>query len=197
MYSVKKGFTLIEITISTILFAIIIIVVYSSFNLGLRIWRRETSDNPILQPIRVGLLKIEKELKSAFFYTGIPFKGTKEHIIFPLIISKEGTPKIRTVHYYIEKDKDLNTVKILRKVIEAGPQSKEPENVKTVFEGLDSASFNYAFKSIKPLETFVWKEDFDGTRLQRLPNGVRVSLILKKESFDKIIFIPQGELLSE
>ncbi len=188
MYSVKKGFTLVEIAISTTLFAIIIIVVYSSFNLGLGIWRDRLSVKKSLQPIRVGLLKMEKELKSTFPYSGIPFKGTKNEISFPLVVSKEDITKIDTVTYYIEKGEDSDSVRVLR---------KEAQNTRTILEGLDSASFNYAFKSSSPLETFLWKEDFDGEKLKSLPKGIRVSLVLKKEGFDKIISIPQGELISE
>ncbi|PIV39404.1 MAG: hypothetical protein COS29_02775, partial [Candidatus Omnitrophica bacterium CG02_land_8_20_14_3_00__42_8] len=115
MRYLKRGsFTLIELIVSVAILSVIVVSIYSVFSLGVRTWRRG-NENTSLQKIRLGLLKMENELKRSFFFSKVPFRGTSSEIIFPLAIKVEEAERVYIVTYYIDDDKATGFKNLMRR----------------------------------------------------------------------------------
>ena len=193
----KNGFTFIELIVSISILVIIIASIYSAFNTGLRIYKKSSTGQD-LQKIRTTLLKIDKELKGAFFFSKIPFKGAASEVIFPLVIVKQNIENIYIVSYYAEKDKNRDSYKIIRKekLFTDNPQDKK-EEIKDMFSAV-SIRFEYAYKSNDPSKNYEWQEAW-GEEQKTLPLAVRIYFKIDDtgEIYSKVIFLMQGALGSK
>ncbi len=193
----KNGFTFIELIVSILILAIIIASIYSAFNTGLRIYKRSSTGQD-LQKIRTKLLKIDKELKSSFFFSEIPFKGALSEIIFPIVILKQDAEKIYTITYQVEKDEDAEFYKLIRKEkIFTDNLQDEKEEIKDMFSTA-SIRFEYAYKSNDPSKNYEWQEAW-GEEQKTLPLAVRISFKIDGagDIYSKVIFLMQGVLGSK
>jgi prepilin-type N-terminal cleavage/methylation domain-containing protein len=188
------GFTFIELIVSISILAIIAASIYSAFNIGLQAYKRSSADQEI-QKIRTKLAKIDKELKNSFFFSEIPFSGTSSEIIFPQVVSKEDVEKIYTVTYYIEKDKNAEFYRLIRKAkIYTDKPQDEKEEITDVFSAI-SIKFVYAYKSSDSSKGYEWQEIW-GEDQKTLPSGVRIFFQIDDggEICNKTVFLMQGAL---
>jgi len=188
------GFTFIELIVSISILAIIAASIYSAFNIGLQAYKRSSADEGT-QKIRTKLAKIDKELKNSFFFSEIPFSGTSSEIVFPSVVFKEDVEKIYIVTYYIEKDKNKDFFRLIRKakIYTDNPQD-EKEEITDVFSAI-SIKFKYAYKSSGPSKGYEWQEAW-GEDQKTLPSGVRIFFQIDDggEIYNKTIFLMQGAL---
>lgn len=190
----KSGFTFIELIVSISILAIIAASIYSAFNIGLQAYKRSSADQGI-QKIRTKLSKIGKELKGSFFFSEIPFKGASSEIVFPLVVFKEDIEKIYAVTYYIEKDKNKDFFRLIRKAeIPTDKPQDEKEDITDMFSAI-SIKFNYAYKSSDPSKGYEWQETW-GEDQKTLPSAVRISFQIDDggEIYNKAMFLMQGAL---
>ena len=190
----RSGFTLIELITSIAIFLAILIAVYSAFHIGLKTWERQVKSEP-LQKIRIGLLKFQKDLRSSFFFSKVPCKGTMLELSFPIIIQKESGPQVCVVTYKIEGDTS-GMKKLLRteKLFTEDMQATGEEETKEIFSAR-SIHFTYAYKSEDSFKDFEWLEAWDASQ-EKFPSGIKISFTADDsgEIYNKIIFIPQGKL---
>jgi prepilin-type N-terminal cleavage/methylation domain-containing protein len=77
----KRGFTLIELMITTLILTIIISAIYNSLRVGLSVYHREEERSIIFQNARFALREMSKEIKSAYLNPhnpNIKFRGIDE-----------------------------------------------------------------------------------------------------------------------
>jgi len=191
----KKAFTLIELIITTLILAIIVVSIYSAFSIGIKAWKRGNEGQDI-QKVRSGLLKMQKELKGSFFFSRVPFRGTSTEIIFPLSMPDGETEKVYIISYSVTEDKDANLKRLMRKeevFTERLEEAKEP--IERLLFSASSIEFEYAYRLKDGSRGFEWQLFWDESQ-KRLPSAVRISFKLKDsdEIYNKTIFIPQGAL---
>lgn len=184
----RRAFTLIELIVATLILSVVIVSIYGAFNAGIKVWSRN-AEGKDLQKIRIALLRIQKELRSSFFFSGIPFSGTSMSIIFPAVEEKD---KIYAVNYYILEDRNKGCeVLMKRKSVFTAAGLLEEQAMDEFIFSADSISFEYAHEPKDGLEGFEWKGIWEES-LEKIPSLVKINFKLgpDKEIYHKIMFIP-------
>lgn len=192
----RRAFTLIELIITVTIFTIIIVTVYSSFYMGMKAWRRAEGDASFPK-IRIGLLKIEKELKDSFYFSRIPFKGTSEEVSFPLTVPDGDSQKIYIVTYDVNEDGGTGLKQLIRKErIFSAQEEVLEEKTKGFLPLVKDIRFEYAYRTDSASKEFEWQGFWDGETQNRLPSGIRISLEMdgSGDRYNKVIFLQQGNL---
>ena len=194
----RKAFTLIELIIATVTLAVIVVSIYSAFSVGLKAWRRG-GEGEDFQKIRIALLKMQKELRSSFFFSKAPFKGTSSEIIFPLVISGEDKDFIYVIKYYTAEDKTRGGKALIKKeTIYTDKELFEEEQgggIEELVFSADLIDFEYAYKLQDRQNGFKWRSAWEESQ-KKIPSAVKINFMLgpNKDIYHKIIFISQGEL---
>jgi len=191
----KRGsFTLIELIVSVAILSVIVVSIYSVFSLGVRTWRRG-NENTSLQKIRLGLLKMENELKRSFFFSKVPFRGTSSEIIFPLAIKVEEAERVYIVTYYIDDDKATGFKNLMRREMVFSDGLKDEEVLEKKLFSAASIQFGYPFKSGDISDSIEWQDSW-GEPQGKMPSGVRITFKIDdgNEDYNKVVIIPQGRL---
>lgn len=191
----KRGsFTLIELIVSVAILSVIVVSIYSVFSLGVRTWRRG-NENTSLQKIRLGLLKMENELKRSFFFSKVPFRGTSSEIIFPLAIKVEEAERVYIVTYYIDDDKAAGFKNLMRREMVFSDGLKDEEVLEKKLFSAASIQFGYPFKSGDISDSIEWQDSW-GEPQGKMPSGVRITFKIDdgNEDYNKVVIIPQGRL---
>lgn len=190
----RAGFTIIELLVTIVIFTLILVTVYSTFYMGMKAWRRG-GDKRELQKIRLGLLKIDKELKDSFFFSKLSFKGTDKEVTFPLSISSPDSEVIYTVSYIIDTDEQTGLYNLIRKEKAYAEEAGEGR-VRRVFTLMKSIRFKYGYEASSGYEDFEWQGSWDGTSQNKLPSGVKIFLETAdgQERFSRVFFLQHGAL---
>jgi prepilin-type N-terminal cleavage/methylation domain-containing protein len=103
-----KGFTLIELLIALSIFAVIAVVLHACFRGGAVSYRRVSDEVDSQQGLRYLLLKIEKDIKNAFFMVNAPFEGDEARVSFTSLITDAEDAPINAgrVSYYLRQVND-------------------------------------------------------------------------------------------
>jgi len=191
----RRGFTLIELIVATLIMAIVVVSIYSTFSLGIKAWRKG-GEGRNLQKVRVSLLKLQKELKSTFLFSMIKFKGVSSEMTFPVVVSEEDKDNTYTVSYYIAEDMNTGVKSLIKKkALFADKKYAETEDPGEFVFSAYSMDFEYAYELKNGSKGFAWHgawEDFQKT----IPCAVRINFSLDAggELYHKTIFIPHGAL---
>jgi len=193
-YLKRGSFTLIELIVSVAILSVIVVSIYSVFSLGVRTWRRG-NENTSLQKIRIGLLKMENELKRSFFFSKVPFRGTSSEIIFPLAIKVEEAERVYIVTYYIDDDKAAGFKNLMRREMVFSDGLKDEEVLEKKLFSAASIQFGYPFKSGDISDSIEWQDSW-GEPQGKMPSGVRITFKIDdgNEDYNKVVIIPQGRL---
>jgi len=108
----KRGFTLVELLITTAILGIVTLAIFSTFASGLNVYTRVRSYTGLQPDILFSLEKIERDLRGAFVFSKIDFRGEKKLISFPAIVNNTGSKKeevcsLGRVTYYYDGVKDI------------------------------------------------------------------------------------------
>lgn len=185
----ELAFTLIELLITVTIFSAVAIVIYGTFNSGMRIWRR--AENLNLSEIK-NLMKIEKmsrELRQTYVFKGkdIAFTGDKNKIQFPAMLDSE----ICNVIYSFDPDKKifLRGAQKLADIISMAKDKKEADpNLTPYINEINEFKFSYFYFDIKK-GTYAWKEEW---KENTLPFAVKFNIIIENEPFTTTVLIPSA-----
>ena len=108
----KRGFTLVELLITTAILGIVSLAIFSTFASGLNVYTRVHSYTGVQPDILFSLEKIERDLRGAFVFSKIDFRGEKKLVSFPAIVNNTGSRKdevcsLGRVTYYYDGGKDI------------------------------------------------------------------------------------------
>jgi len=191
----RRGFTLIELIVATLIMAMVVVSVYGTFSLGIKAWRKG-SEGRSLQKIRVSLLKLQKELKNTFLFSMIKFKGVSSEMTFPVVIPEEDRDNTYTVSYYVAEDMNTGVKSLIKKkALFADKEYAETEDPGELVFSAYSMDFEYAYELKDSSKGFAWREAWEDFQ-KTIPCAVRVNFRLDSggELYHKTIFIPHGAL---
>ncbi len=87
-----KAFTLVEVLLVSSLLAIVGIVIFRSFNNGLKLWAKAQRLNRETE-VAIFLDKIAEDLRSTIVISGLDYKGTNSQVSFPAIVLTKADTK--------------------------------------------------------------------------------------------------------
>lgn len=179
----KKAFTFVETMIVLALFGILGVSLFSSFSMGMKVWKRATSANLFKRKAVLTIERLSMELRRTFNYASIGFLGSKAHIEFPGIVAN----KIYNLSYdFFPEEKYVKRSGISRQGmlgLEDGNFSRivipQVKDFTLSYYSADNQTGNYTF-----LES--WNNTAAG-----IPAAVKVSVVLEDgTNLEKIITIP-------
>lgn len=193
----KKGVTLIELIVAVSIFAVISVAVYSTFAMGLSIWRRTQKAQVMYQNIRLALDEMARDLQNAVVYfdssqtTAINFEGEKDRISFYSLVDGYQTtppyPQLRKISYTLGDSGNLQRLEQVHQGADIAPETEE------IASQVANLSFFYSYEDNGALG-YEWRRDWEPN--ERIPESVRIELELNtgnKPVFSKYVFIPTGK----
>ena len=191
-----RGFTLLELLIAVTIFSIVAVAIYSSFNVGIRAWRKAENSYKVRQEARHALNTIGRELRSAINSTAMSFEGSSNYVSFcrtMKISNPQGgySEGIFKITYTFEAE-DKAVYYILQTY---GESAKGETGTKSLLaSGVLDFKLQYAYLD---LDMVVWKDEW---KELNIPLGVKVSLSYPSQSEGQVVeysetfFIPTGTL---
>ncbi|MBU1006613.1 MAG: prepilin-type N-terminal cleavage/methylation domain-containing protein [Candidatus Omnitrophica bacterium] len=194
----RNGFTFIEIIISITIFSVVIVAVYGACYTGIRMWHKNPEERPV-RDIRLAFLKLEKDLKSSFFFSKAPFKGEPKEMSFPLSLYDSGSDieKLRVIAYRVDKDESSGMEYLTKRKIIFSEYTDDlrdlGEEPKVLLSSAKDITFEYLRRPDDLYEVSTWQGSWDE---DHFPEGVRISLKpdTGSEVYNKVIFLKQGTL---
>lgn len=216
-----RGFTLIELLVSVSIFAIVGVVLYSSFRGGVVSWRRINSELALQQKIRYASNEMVRDLRNMVFLSNTPFKGTADKVEFisPVKSAPNKAIDIARISYYLSFDEEgasggtiIRTEEPVRNALsmegaelESGRKGlakkelieTEPQRKEGLLGGVSGLKFSYlvAYKeSGEDKEArYEWLDFWE--EKEALPMGIRVELTLTNPEDNKSITLSKRILI--
>lgn len=194
-----QGFTLIEVLITSVLIAVVALALYGLFDSGIRVMRKMV--RPLAQEEwLIFFEKFSRDAQNLFHYTGIPFKGEKERIVFATTIQTQkelgGDQGIGRVTYSYNPDDQA--IQRLQENLSQIYEGKAGEAA-PVLTPVSSLAFEYFGPDPTDKTKFMWSEQWDETEENNkkgIPVAVRITFSFRDENgqrqLTRTITIPVG-----
>ena len=102
----KRGFTLLELLIAILIFAVIVSAVYSTLYSGIKVWNEGDAHTRFSESSQMALSRITKDIRNVTEFSEIKFEGEKNSISMPVIKDvyqdKDLITQIYKVNYYLD-----------------------------------------------------------------------------------------------
>jgi len=200
--SFKRGFTLIELMLVTVILGVIGTAVYGTFANGISIWKTVTEDS-VTEDINLFFEKVSFDLRNSFKLSGIRFKGEKTKVSFPSKIRYNGDDGIENtigqITYYIDRRKRA----LIRKEANYSEVYRKKSGSKRIlFENISSLQFKY-YVYDEQYKTYAWvtnwqeRDETFGIQVEeRLPLIVKIEVGIPSEkgeqTYVKTVQLPTG-----
>ena len=201
----NTAFTFIELLIALTIFSIIAASIYYTLNAGIKVWQRGNILIEENQRMRIFFDMISKDMINIVSFSGIPSEWAEESISFHTIIDVSSAAKphrelVRRIYYFDAQKSELKRGRVIQKE----DFDEKYVDEKVLLDNLEDISFEYAYESG---EEYEWKDEWEfgdedeGEDI--IPRGVKIKVKLKngaedkEKTFEKIVFIPIGELGKE
>jgi prepilin-type N-terminal cleavage/methylation domain-containing protein len=187
----NKAVTLIELLITSAIFVVVMVAIYSAFQTGIFGYRDIEENIQLYQSARQILERINLDLRNSFAFSKdeTKFIGSKNEISFLTLVDSFTQDKIMQdyalVAYKLEEGK---FTRLCRKNQQALNEKSEIEPLEFA-ENVAELSFSYAALPTSG-QSIEWKDSWEDTK--KLPTAVRVELTLKnkiRQEFERQIFL--------
>jgi prepilin-type N-terminal cleavage/methylation domain-containing protein len=190
----QHGFTLLEVLVSTAIFSVVALAIYSAFAGGVGAWRRAQEFSSTYQTARLVLEDMAQELKSVVTISGTDFVGESRSLSFLTVLQHPqgpggaADPRLTRVTYEVQRDRASATYALSR--LEASEvEGSPPGEAELVVNPISSLEFQYTSKDDQG-RIVPWR---DGWRVSdAVPLGVKITLVVGATRFTKLVFIPHG-----
>lgn len=182
------GFTFIELLVAMLIFSIIAVSIYLSFNVGIRAWRKGEEGYRTRQGARYLLSSISRELRNAINSKEIAFLGGADGVSFC-----KAANGLFKVSYEFDSSKN-EIYKVVWTYKESA--SAQPGTRSRLASGISDFKLQYSYKKDEKIEwSDTWEEEAN-----IVPFAVRVSLTYnpvgdaQPAAISQTILIPTGVL---
>ena len=209
MKKLYRAFTFLELLVSTGIFAVIAVSLYSAFRTGLFSYNTVNVSFVTEQNARIRLARMGSDLKNSFLYSknNSQFKGDKNLLSFFSVVDEyDKTGKVSFRVYRIEYELTGNRLqRFCYKGLDAvtAQGTAEPRDLSSLVKAI---SFEYACPPETQDAPYSWQSLWPKEDTQQggsLPLAVKIKLeLIQKDKnsknservieFDKTLFLPQG-----
>lgn len=184
------GFTLLELMISLVILALIVVLVFGGFRLGVRAWEKGEREMEAQQRRRIVADLISRQLASLRPYEVrtegkrlMLFKGDESSLIFSsqMPLSPEHPYGLVRVEYRTLDQGDGKGLAFFEEILalseqEALLEEADEDEFQVLLEGLEEIRFAY-LQEESGEESRRWVEEWDPEKDEGLPLGVRLTLV--------------------
>jgi len=196
-----KGFTLVELFISTAIIFLVGAVVYSIFFNAVNVWRRASISRKLEKDVAINLTKIARDVRNSFEFSSIPFEGAENYVSFaglvPMAASSGGSGlEVGRIMYFFDKDKTTLFKEEKRYPQVFKESGTEEDYTVPVITDVSDMVFSYCYLDNLTGE-YKWKDDWKIEDQDSIPQAVKLDLVFKKDGREtsrvsKTIFMPMG-----
>lgn len=162
------GFTLLELLIAILIFAVIVSAVYSTLYSGIKVWNEGDAQTRFPESSQMALNRMTKDLRNVTGFSEIKFEGEKHTISMPVIKDvyqdKNLITQIYKVSYYLDSGNIMRDAQTYPESLRG--QTKKRELVSDIQELV----FSYCDVEKE------WKDSWEGS----LPYAVKLSIKSKE-----------------
>ncbi len=179
----KTGFTFIETMVVIALLGILSVSLFSSFAMGMKVWKRAASFNLAERKSILTLERMARELREVFNYSAIGFQGNKTHIEFANIFNNT----VYNVSYtYVPEENSVKRSSISRQQMAAQGEAPRARGVIPDVKDLAFSFYGPVNQTGNATFSDAWNSSVSG-----VPEAVKVSVTLKDgKNLEKITPIP-------
>lgn len=192
MIKEDKAITLLELLITSTIFIIVMIVIYSAFHTGIFGYSDIEKNIDIYQSAGQVLERINLDVRNSFVFSSqdSKFQGANDKISFLCIVDSFRQDAILQdfafVSYELQEDKLMRLCRENKDALDEGSET-QPEEMLSNVEGL-GFSYGYIEEGSKDLRfKDVWEDK------KELPKAIKIKLTLGnkiKQEFERTIFYP-------
>jgi len=174
-----RGFTFVEVLVVVALFSIISVSLFSSFSMGLKVWKMASRPNFAYRKAVLNLERLGRELRQARGYLNTTFQGNDRELTF-ISVTHE---KVFNMTYRFKSEG------LWRQAGAVGSGWSDAGEEREMVPDIDRLEFTY-YGFDPASKSFVFFDNWDGAT-QGLPRAVRVVMDLKDEThLEKIMHVP-------
>jgi len=185
------GFTYIELLIAMLIFSLVAISIYLSFNVGIRAWQKGEGSYRTRQEARYMLGMASRELRAAVNSQVIVFSGQADSLSF----CRASSGIFRVTYAFDGAEKSVYRVLQTYKDNASGGAGTRSR----LASGISGIKFQYSYKKEGKL---VWEDSWPEDN-QAVPFGVKISLTYNTAGaalpvvFSQTVLVPTGILKDE
>ena len=202
------GFTLIELLVAVSIFAVVAVVLYSTFRSGVVAYKRIGEEIEESQKIRYALNAITKDIKNIIYISNIPFEGGSDSLSFvsTTSLSKDADNNISKISFFLKKEGDqtllvrseqslLDVVKEIATLedLEEIPDEDDLElDSKPLLEGVSSLNFSYLLlrEDEEDAEDYEWVDFWEEETMIPMAINIEIKLDKGKATLSRKVLIP-------
>ena len=202
-----KGFTLIELMVSTSILGMIGLAVLTTFGSGFHVYERVQSYGGLQAEILLSLEEMGRDLSNTFSFSGIGFEGEAQKITFPAVIEaieliedeEMIAVSVGRISYYLDgDDEEKILVRDMRDYSQAGSEDQSGDHQSGSLTYVKDILFSYYFFDGISQE-YGWKESWPAE--EGLPAAVKIELTYEDRGQDiqlvRTVFIPSARVIEE
>lgn len=179
--SVRTAFTLVELLVVAAILGVVTATVAACLGGGIRAWDAARTFRAVEGDMLLGVGIIEKDLRNAVPFHGIPFRGDGIEMSFAGLVRGQGAAagqmaRLGTVKYMA----DSTGGAILRKSWPYPGDESDAGQPETVMDGLEGVQFLYFAPPVDGRASGAWQDRW--TDVTNRPGAVRVMLSLSSQS---------------
>jgi len=191
----NKGFTLIEILVTTAILGMIAVAILATFASGLNVYNRVKTYGGIQADVLLSLEKMERDLRNVFSLSGIDFSGDTERVSFAGLIKTvdaEGNRNVSLgkISYYLDSETGT-LVKEEQDYPRAVSGVATEDGIFKVLAFIKNIDFSYYYFNVDT-QRYDWKGSW--SLGEGLPKGIKIEVTFRDGSKDttlvRTVFIP-------
>lgn len=174
----NKAFTLIELMVVSVILALVSLVIFSTFNNGMKIWKR-VQGLVLAEDLNIFFDRCTQDVSNAFYFTGIGFKGAPDRFRMPVVVHSQrmGKRTIGMIQYRYDKDLSVLT----RSVADYGQLfSGEEPSVRSQLNNVSKCAMRYYYYDAEA-KAYSWSEEYSSSpENPLLPRAARLVVEVKE-----------------
>lgn len=183
--AIKKGFTLIEISVVACIFSIVATAIGMSFISGMKLWGRFNSAGSNMD-VLITLEMMAKDLRQSLDMPSVGFQGSSSEVSFPAL---DGTSILKVTYKFDSKENALLKSSARLKDIVLNPEPDKEKEYTVEKRLLSPEEFSLSYLSYDPeAQSYSWKDAW--AKDKGIFPAVRIQAKFKNEEFSKVVFIP-------
>jgi len=176
--SLRQGFTLVELLVTTSLMALVGAATVGALAGGIRVWERASELGVYRQATLVSLAQMRRDLQNARMFSPVPFDGQYDRIAFASLgrerLDDEGPPELGRLGYFLDERSQIFCrsfvpYRLMKRV-------RLTDQCQPVLEGVTRLRFSY-FGSLEEDGAADWSNRWTASRA---PLAIKVDLTVQQ-----------------